>query len=201
MWDNITLWVLAAYISLFVWQSLRQRQWLWLWLTVILWLGVGVASARLLPGLLGIEHLVNVYTPYVYVVPASLCLWLAAWRRKPGHPAWHMQRGGDYLALLAVSGVLQHLSFLLLLALVRYAYPHGLTLYVWPSLLYQYGLQPVYWIGCQWLLMALFYAHRRLLAQPATGFSWPQLQLGFLIALLLQVLFVVVDLGSRFAPG
>ena len=200
MWGNISLWVLALYISLFVWQSLRQRQWLWLWLAVLLWLGSAVFSMRLLPGVLGVAHIGNVYAPHAYVVPASVCLWLLAWRRHP-KGGWQMRQGGDYLALLAVSGVVQHLSFIVLLLLVYSSYPQGLTLYVWPALWYQYWLQPVFWLGSQWLLMALFYAHRRLDNEAPNRFSWPQLQAGFLISLLIQALFVLVDLGKRFGHG
>ena len=101
MWGNISLWVLALYISLFVWQSLRQRQWLWLWLAVLLWLGSAVFSMRLLPGVLGVAHIGNVYAPHAYVVPASVSLGLLAWRRH-AKGGWQMRQGGDYLALLAV---------------------------------------------------------------------------------------------------
>lgn len=192
MWGSITLWVLAAYISLFVWQCLRQRQWLWLVAAIALWLGTGMFSARLVPGILGPAHLGNVYVPFLYIVFASVCLWLPR-RARNGDG-----RGGNYLILLAVSGVLQHLSFLLLVLLVCSSYPQGMSLYVWPSLLQLYGLQPVCWIGCQWVLMAVFYVHWRLNGVAAGRFSSLQLQGGFLLSLLFQAAYVLWNLASGY---
>ncbi len=200
MWGNITLWVLALYISLFVLETLRHRQWLWLWAAVLLWATAAVAGHALLPGILGPRQLINAYLPQLYVGLAALPAAVLAWRPHGDRRGWQWRNGGDYLALLAVSSLLQLAAFALLAVLVRWHYPTGLSLYVWPGMLYLFALQPVYWIGSQWLLMALFYLHRRGQGQSANRFSRLQLQGGFLLALLLQSGFLLADLLTRYAP-
>lgn len=195
MWNSITLWVLALYISLFVWQTLRHKQWLWLWAAVLCWLAVAVWGARVLPGVLGPNRLANAYTPYLYIGFTSFLIWL------PLGGVWSgngRRLGGDYLRLLAITGLLQHASLLVLGLLIVWSYPHGLALYAAPALLYQYGLQPVWWIGSQWLVMGLCYGLNRYNGKPGYAMDRVHAQGVFLLFLLLQTGFVVLDLLARF---
>lgn len=189
MWHNLNLWVLAAYISLFVWQCFRQRQWLWLAGAVLLWWGGAALAARLLPGILGVEHLANAYIPHVYIATASLLCCLPGQRPPVG-----------YLRDLACSGLLQHAALAVLALAVCWHYPGGFSLYAAPALLYHYLLQPTGWIAGQWMLMALWALHRRWLPETPVGgrSAWAA---GFLLMLLLQTVQVVMDMAGRFMPG
>lgn len=196
MWHNPTLWVLAAYIGLFISQSLFQRQWRWLLTAIVLWWATALWSSRLLPGIFGTGKIANLYVPYIYITAASVWPLLTAWRRNAGGKDFSLHTGSPYLSLLAVSGLLQHLAFALLVLLTAYYYPGGISLYVWPNLLQQYLLQPMVWIASQWLLMGLFYLHRRVSGQASERFSLLQLQGGFLLMLLWPTWLVFADLGG-----
>lgn len=196
MWSNPTLLVLAAYIGLFVSQTLLKRQWVWLAGAVVLWWLGALYSGRLLPGIFGTHKIANLYVPYLYITLASVWPLFTGWRHSADGRGRSLYAGSPYLSLLAVTGLLQHLAFGALVLLTAYHYPGGLSLYVWPNLLQQYLLQPTVWIVSQWLLMILFYLHRRIGGQDIGRFSLWQLQGGLLLMLLWPAWLLFVDLGG-----
>lgn len=185
-WLDPTLWLLSAYIAVFAVLSFRKQQFNWLWGSIVLWLGFGVLSSHLLPGVLGITHLANAYPVYGYITLAALFPLAANWQADPQGRGYLLNGCGGFLALLAVSGWVQHLSFALLLTLFYWQAPILL-----PSALLNYALLPLHWMACQAMLMLLMWLHRRIGRQPVFLFSALQLQGVFLISLLMQaVLFV-----------
>ena len=192
---NISLWFLAAYIAVFVVFAYRAGEFQWLWGSVLLWLGFGAIGARLLPGLWGITHLSALYMPHFYIALASLFFLVPRWQKMPEKHRWQLSGGQAFLSLFALSGMLMSVVFALLLAMVWYRFPTGITPYVLPALLQMYLFEPVYWVCMQSVLMPLFYLHRVVIEkQPANCFSRRQLQLGFLLALFFQMAFVVGSL-------
>ena len=196
MWTNPTLLVLAAYIGLFVSQTLLRRQWLWLGGAVLLWWLGALYSGRLLPGIFGTHKIANLYVPYLYITLASVWPLSTGWRRGADGKGRCLKTGSAYLSLLAVSGMVQHLAFGVLVWLAAYEYPGGASLLVLPNLLQQYLLQPAVWICSQWLLMGLFYLHRRLARQEAERLSLLQLQTGFLLMMLWPAWLLMADLTA-----
>lgn len=198
--DKISLWFVAAYISVFLMVVYQNRQFKWLVTAIGLWVVL-----RMVGGIL-VWHealwafwsrLSLVYMPYFYIVLSSLVVFMCCWRRLPDSSFWHIQGGKPFLGLFAVSGMLMLVAYVVLLVLVGWQFPEGLTPYVLPALLQMYVFDPVYWVCMQAVVMSVFYLHRVMLGkQSANYFSGKQLQAGFLLALLLQVAYVMSSLSQ-----
>ncbi|WP_037585908.1 hypothetical protein [Stenoxybacter acetivorans] len=182
MWGNITLWALAAYISIFVLQCLRYRQWLWLIGAVLCWWIMADYSSLYLPGVLGSSHLANLYIPSLYITLSSpLAL------RK------HNQSNSVYLSYLASSGWVMLAAFSVLLGLILMRYPNGISLYSLLSLLGLFFGQPIFYLGCQWLLMLLWYLNRDHIGAEKYKVSY---EIGFLLMVLWFFGYVLCDLSG-----
>lgn len=189
---DISLWFLAAYITIFLVAAYKAGEFQWLWGSILLWAGFGIVGARLLPGVWGITHLSTLYMPHFYIALASLFFFANRWKRLPEKRGWHAEGGNGFLSLFAVSGLLMLLVFAVLLVMVWYRFPGGITPYVLPALLQMYAFKPVYWISAQAALMLVFYLHRHtIMHEPVNWFSNRQLQLGLLTALLFQTAYIV----------
>ena len=79
-WQSPTLWALSVYIAVFLTLAFQRQQFSWLWGSVMLWLGFGILSARIMPGVLGITHVANLYPVYGYFALGSLFLFANGWR-------------------------------------------------------------------------------------------------------------------------
>ncbi len=195
MLSTLSLWLLAAYVALFVWQAYRDEQFQWLWASVFLWIGFGVLGARLLPGILGITHLATLYTPHIYIAIASVFYFANDWQRMPAQNIWYARSNSVIISLFAVSGLLMLLSFCTLAGVVLLNYPNRLSAYILPALLQMYWFEPVLWMGMQAILMVMFFVHRAVIEKrPANVFSNKQLQGAFLITLLFQTVWVLASL-------
>ena len=164
-WQSPTLWALSVYIAVFLTLAFQRQQFSWLWGSVMLWLGFGILSARIMPGVLGITHVANLYPVYGYFALGSLFLFANGWR---------------YDA--------QHITFLFLLLLGGWQYPQGMSVPLLTGLMSLYLLKPLLWIAGQAMLMLLMWLHRRYLSRDdVLLFSPLQLQGVLLISLLFQV--------------
>ncbi|UOO82833.1 hypothetical protein LVJ83_05070 [Uruburuella testudinis] len=191
MWSDTSFWFVAVYIGVFVIAAYKAGEFQWLWGSILLWLGFGIAGARLLPGIWGITHWIPLYLPHFYITLASLFFFTNHWQKLP-QGARHTGQGNVFLSLFAVSGLQMTLVFALLLLLVWYRFPAGITPYVLPALLQMYVFKPVYWMMAQAVMMGLFYLHRsHIMKEPANRFSRRQLQMGWLLALFFQAAWVV----------
>ena len=178
-WQSPTLWALSVYIAVFLTLAFQRQQFSWLWGSVMLWLGFGILSARIMPGVLGITHVANLYPVYGYFALGSLFLFAMGWR---------LDSGGVFLAYFAVAGAVQHITFLFLLLLAGWQYPQGMSVPLLTGLMSLYLLKPLLWIAGQALLMLLMWLHRRYLSRDdVLLFSPLQLQGVLLISLLFQV--------------
>ena len=154
----------------------------------MLWLGFGILSARIMPGVLGITHVANLYPVYGYFALGSLFLFANGWRYDARQMGWRLDGGGVFLAYFAVAGAVQHITFLFLLLLAGWQYPHGMSVPLLTGLMSLYFLKPLLWIAGQALLMLLMWLHRRYLSRDdVLLFSPLQLQGVLLISLLFQV--------------
>ncbi|WP_218042242.1 hypothetical protein [Eikenella glucosivorans] len=186
--QSLTLWVLSLYITLFLTAAFQRQQFSWLWGSVLLWLGFGLLSARIMPGVLGITHIANVYPVYGYIALASLFLFANGWRYDARQMGWKLEGGGTFLAYFAVAGAVQHITLLFLLLIAIWQYPQGMSGPMLTGLLSLYFLQPVLWMAGQMLLMLLMWLHRRYLSRDdVLLFSPLQLQGVLLLSLLFQV--------------
>lgn len=209
--------VIAVYLGLFGYHCWKSRQWHWLAGAVVLWLGMGALSASVLPWITGIPLWRNamgagvigapfiplkasLLQPYFFVTFASLFFMVNHW-------CWHRKlkiwfadpRLSAYLIYLAISGLLLHLSYLIVLLAAVWTYPNGVSIWVCASLLQLYLLSPISWIGLQWTLMALFWVWRRLFNRGrVVWFTTPLLQGTVLAALMMMVAWVLRDMLRYF---
>ena len=187
-WQSPTLWALSVYIAVFLTLAFQRQQFSWLWGSVMLWLGFGILSARIMPGVLGITHVANLYPVYGYFALGSLFLFANGWRYDARQMGWRLEGGGVFLAYFAVASAVQHITFLFLLLLAGWQYPQGMSAPMLTGLTTLYFLKPLLWIAGQVLLMLLMWLHRRYLSRDdVLLFSPLQLQGVLLISLLFQV--------------
>lgn len=192
--QSLTLWILSLYITLFATAAFQRQQFSWLWGSVLLWLGFGLISAWIMPGVLGITHIANVYPVYGYMALASLFLFANGWQYDARRQGWRLAGGGTFLAYFAVANALQHVSLLFLLLISAWQYPQGMAAPMLTGLLSLYFLQPALWIAGQFVLMLLMWLHRRYLSrEKAVFFSPLQLQGVLLMSLVFQVAFLLAN--------
>lgn len=194
--DSADLCCLLIYIAVFLYGTFKAGLFQWLWGSVLLWLASGILMSTVLPGMAGITHATAFYIPQFYIAVASVFFFVHQWRRMPAKNMWETGTG-VFVSLFAVSGVLMHFAFFCLLGLVLLNYPGGISAYILPALLQMYVFEPLYWIGMQILIMLLFYIHRVLLEKhKGSFFSLGQLQGGFLLALVYQIVWVATLMQS-----
>ena len=177
--DKISLWFVATYISVFLMMVYQNRQFKWLVTAIGLWIVLRILGGVLVWYEALWEFFVRLslmYLPYFYVVSSSLIVFICYWRRLPNSSFWHIKGGKPFFGLFVVSGMLMFMAYLVLLALVGWQFPEGLTPYVLPALLQMYMFDPVYWVCMQAVMMLVFYFHRVVIGkQSANCFSGKQL--------------------------
>lgn len=180
----------AAYAALFaaaVWQSRRIG---WLLAAVFCWLAAGFAGMWLLPRMLAPFSTVMLYAPQLYIVPACL-LFLAANARRTDEASYYTVGNRALPVRFAAAAVAMGLGHALVTGLVWLRYPEGMTPRALPFLADLILLQPVYWLGMQLLLMALFSLHNRIAARAPSVFGIRQIQGGMLVVMLAQAVYAV----------
>lgn len=184
--------IIILFVLLFFVQTLRRHQFNWFWFAVAIWLALGLLSARILPNILGITHLTNAYLAHGYVFVGSIFFFLNSTFRQPERAAtWHAPQAGGYLTLLAISGLCLHVAFVIMWILTWWTYPQGYSAMLPAKLLAMYVFDPFFWFGMQFLLMLLFALHRAIRRDALDVFSAAQIQVGVLLGLLWQSLYVM----------
>ncbi|MCP1659731.1 hypothetical protein [Neisseria perflava] len=197
---DFNLLSVLAYGLFFLGLIFRAGLFQWFWSSVILWLAVGWLGSKLLPGIWGITHIPPLFLPHAYLTVGSIFFFIDCWRKTPDGKFWQTDGKHPLLSLFAVSNLLMTLAFLFLAALVCYHFPNGKTAFVMPALLKMYALMPVYWFVLQFLLMAVFYVHRRvMMKQPVCLFSRKQLESGLLLAVIWQIALAVILMAEIFS--
>lgn len=209
----ITWLIIALYITAFIYISFSARQFNWLWGSVVLWLGFGVLGAKILPGLWGITHPASLLHPYFYIALSSIFFFVNHWKhqRLPHILIGKNEQGeitsqhkripvfvsdpqvGALSAFWAVSGLILHLAFLLIVLLALWQYPEGNSTFALLSLLQMYFLHPIFWIGAHSLLIALMWLTRAIRQNRFAIISYEDLALLFLSSLMLCTLYVLYD--------
>lgn len=187
---NINACFLLIYAAVFIQQCVSHRQWLWLNSSIALWLVCGVVSEWFFPGWAGPLHWGNLFLCHFYVFAGSLIALLN--RRQYRHSLL-----SPYLDLLWRSGVVLHISWLILLGAAYYQYPKGMSVIFASGLIQQYLWQPAFWLGNQWLLMLIWWLADLGSASKKRQPSW---QTGLLLAILWQAAYGLV-LYLRLAYG
>ncbi|MGN6876822.1 hypothetical protein ACTHUR_20175, partial [Neisseria sp. P0021.S007] len=101
------------------------------------------------------------------------------------------------MSVFAVSNVLMTLAFVSIAAILYFLMPGRSLAFTFPALLKLYALKPVYWFVLQFVMMAVFYLHRRSIAKQSPAvFSKAQLRLGWLMALVMQTLVTGAIVGE-----
>lgn len=180
--DWAQLIALGMMLCVFVWQTFRHGQLQWLWFSVALWLVLGWFSASIMPRILGITHLANLFLLHTYIFGGSLFFWLNNIHRQPENPRyWQSRDGAVFLTLLCATSLLIHLAFAIFATLVAWTYPAGLSVYAAAFLWQLYFTEPVNMLIMQAFLMLLFYIHRRIQGLRGDELSLPQLEIGWLL--------------------
>lgn len=190
---DLNLLFVLLFITLFFIQTLHKQQFNWLWFAIALWLVLGLFSAQILPRILGITQMMNLYLAHFYVFCGSVFFFLNDTQRLPERQqaTWQAQTAGRLLTLLAVSGVSMHLALTLLFGIVWWHYPNGSTAIILPRLLTMYTLDPLFWYGTQMLLMILFALHRWCARDHSGIFSLQQIYAGVFLCLIWQYLYAI----------
>ncbi|ULJ68537.1 hypothetical protein MIS45_06930 [Wielerella bovis] len=194
-WDWNTIIVVVCAL-LFIGETVRMRQFFWLSFALFLWLYGGWVSAKILPNILGITQLSNIYLLHFYAFIGSIFFWLNDVIRQPEsgiRSIWQSQ-SSPLLTLFALANLVAHAAFILLAGLIWWEYPNGLTTRIAPILLQLYAWQPLAWWTIIVLLMLIFALHRYANKEAVTRFTLRQLQGGLLIAVLMQITYIVMDL-------
>ena len=117
-------WAIGLMLGVFFWQTGRHQQFQWLWFTVVLWLVLGIFSARLLPNVLGITRMPNLFIVHFYMFMGSVFFFMNSSKRQPEKSdsarilTWQNPEAGSWLTTFAVSGAVMHAAFLSLCVLV-----------------------------------------------------------------------------------
>lgn len=191
MWRDPNLLVLLLYALVFVVTAFRRGQFQWLWGAVLLWLGFGLISATVMPSVLGLTHLANLYPLPAYIALAGLAVFLGkAWDGSPPNGRFALRGIGSFLPLLAVSGLVVLTAFLLLASMiVLLGQGEFLPLFAIGVL-----LDPLYWLAIQATLMLTAAAARQFCGEEPTLFSVRQCLFLLLLALLLLLMGKVLSL-------
>lgn len=187
MLPPMDLTVLLLVGGCFVWQAFKYAQFQWLWFAVALWLVIGIFSAKLLPGVLGVTHIANVYPLHIYLFSGSIFFWMNSVHRLPesGCLKWRSDAGA-LLTLFALAALVMFVASAWLALLIGIGGKEGLASYMAGRLFSLLLFDPVSWYAMCAVLMGVFWQHRRLNGETAQIFSSKQLYAGLLLALLMQ---------------
>lgn len=195
-------WAVALMPGLFAAQAYRRGHFQWLWCAVLVWLGVGLISAMLLPKILGITHLANLYLPHFYLFIGSVFFFLNQVHTETlpsGRRYWTSRNGDVLLSLFAWANLVLHAAWAWW-GLYCYAMG-GVSAYVPVHWLAVYFASPLNWLLMLAVLMGVFYLHRRASQQRADWVSLRQLAGGVVLAFLLVSMSVGASLAGIWAAG
>lgn len=191
MFDFNFLLILLFIIIFFI-QTLRKQQYKWLWLSIMVWISLSLVSAQILPRILGMGHLANLYLVNFYLFIGSVFFFSTGLQQVGGKVnTWQNPTAGRLLTLIAISGVSMHLSLLIFAGLVWWQYPSGNTPFVLSRLVIMYALDPLFWYGSQILLMIVFMLHRWIARESVSIFSLQQIYVGTFLCLIWQFLYTI----------
>ena len=189
IWTNLDFLAVVAYGLVFFGLIFRAEMFQWFWASVVLWLGVSILGSQLLPGMWGITHVGPLFIPHFYLTFASVFFFAFHWKKQADTDFWQADLRHPFLSVFAVSNVLMTLAFVSIIAILYFMLPGRSLAFTLPALLKLYALKPVYWFILQFVIMTVFYLHRRSIAKQSPAvFSKAQLRLGWLMALVMQVL-------------
>jgi putative membrane protein len=119
------------------------------------------------------------------------------WKKQADTGFWQADLQHPFLSVFAVSNVLMTLAFVSIAAILYFLLPGRSLAFTFPALLKLYALKPVYWFVLQFVMMAVFYLHRKNIAKQSPAvFSKAQLRLGWLMALVMQTLVTGAIVGE-----
>ena len=185
---HIDLLAAVGYALVFLLLIFRGGMFQWFWGSVILWLGVSYLGSLLLPGIWGFTHVGPLFIPHFYLTLASLFFFVDFWKKAPEEPFWQADSRHVLLSLFAVSNIVMTAAFLVILGVIAYRYPTGISVLAIPALLKFYALKPIYWFLLQLTMIGVFYVHRVvIMKQPGSWFSKHQLVGGYCLAFFCQI--------------
>ena len=201
--SQINLFTASLFVALFVFQTLRHRQFAWLALSTALfiavqWYFLHDLSRPALPFVQPYSIAAHLYIAQAYILIGSLAY------RRPRQPETKANKpqASLYLTSLIHANLAMHLAFAILVACAWAIYPYGISPYFIADLYQIYALDPTTWLGFTALLMLLTAAHQILFRQPENCKPGRrQLSISILIALAMQTLYIrqtLIDLFTQF---
>ena len=178
----------------FLLATLEHKKYNWLGFSLTIWLLGAYYSAQILPGIFGITHWFNAYLLHGYIFMGSIFFWINHVFRLPkratnSHIHWRSD-AGIWLTLLALASLVMHIALILLLMVVGFEYPNGISIYILPAFMQLYFLQPATWWVMTAFLMFIFLLHRRIQGELPDIFSLQQIYAGVFLALLMQFTYI-----------
>lgn len=188
--------VVCVYVGLFVYFAVRSGLRQWLTGALVLAAGGSWLLSNLLPGFVYYHGSAFLNLAVLYITLSSLFFFVNHWHYHSATGVFYAEPDTPpYLVYLAVSGMMMHLAWLIPLLWSSYQYPEGLSSFSLLGLLQLYFLQPIYWIGAQWSLIAMFFVVERWRKSPLTIITMAQLQFAFLFGLFAVTAYVIHDLS------
>lgn len=174
-------WAVCVYTAVFCFATLKRHHFQWFWFAVVVWLVLGVFSARIMPNILGITTLNNLYLIHFYAFLGSIFFFInsiSPLNDTKDNAYYHSPKAGSFLTLFAVSNVAMHMAFLYFL-LFKWLLPTNdeiqKTLSMSFSLMF-YTLNPFHLYTLQALAILISLLHRSLTKQKWHVFSFSQIQ-------------------------
>ena len=200
--SQINLFTASLFVALFIFQTLRHRQFAWLATSVALfiavqWYFLHDLSRAALAFVQPYSIAAQLYIAQAYILIGSLAY------RRPRQPET-AKTTPLYLVSLIQANLAMHLAFAILAACAWAIYPYGISPYFIADLYQIYALDPTTWLGFTAFLMLLTALHQSLSRQPENKqytLSRRQLSLLVLIALAMQTLYIrqtLIDLFTQF---
>nr|WP_314229590.1 hypothetical protein [uncultured Kingella sp.] len=197
--SQINLFTASLFVALFVFQTLRHRQFAWLAISVALfaavqWYFLHDLSRPALAYVQPYSTAAQLYIAQAYILIGSIAY------RRPKQP----ENTSLYLTSLIHANLAMHLAFFILIGCWWAIYPYGISPY-FSAILYQlYALDPTTWLSFTAFLMLLNSAHQILFRQPENAHRKPSrrlLSISLLFALVMQTIYArqtLIDLFAQF---
>ncbi|MDK4680754.1 hypothetical protein QDY71_07740 [Kingella negevensis] len=184
------------FATIFIIESFRTRQFSWLITSLLLWLGAYVLLAYQFLPFLHFTTPLQLNITHAFIFISSLIFWCNQLHRYT--PQKWQFNSSQLLSLIALSSLIMHIVYLLLIAMVWATYPNGVSGYLVAKLLEFYMLNPSAWYIITATLMLMLHLHSKINQERSNIFSREQFEYGILFTLFMQSGYIIMSLTNPF---
>lgn len=157
----LDIWLLTAYVIIFVIITWQSAQYQWLFASIVLWAGSGWLGSKVLPGIWGITHYSTLSFAPWYILIGSIFFWINH-HTTPNNT--NTPRAYTLAFWFAYTQNIIGLTALISAATIYIIFntPSKTAVYFSSIWLEIFWLRPTFWFGLQILLTCVFYAAHHL---------------------------------------